>query len=1325
MASRTITTRLELSGEAEFKQVMTRVNAEMRTLKSELALVDAEFKGQANSLEYLSKKQDILQKQYASQYETVAALEAAVEDAAEAYGAADKRTQNYQRQLNRARIELINLNGALEENGRYLREAEQSADGTADSIDELGQEVEDTDDALDDAGKSGLKFGDILKANVVSSVIIGGLKKLVSYLIDFAKASIEAGKAFDSAMSQVAATMGVTVNQVGELRDFAQEMGATTAFSATEAAQGLNILAMAGLSANEQMAALPQVLDLAAAGTLALDDAASYVTGTIKGFKDEMDNAQYYTDLIAKGATLANTSVTGLGEAMSRGAATAYGYRQSADTLALSLLRLADQNLEGEEAATALNRVMRDLYAAQGPAKEALDELGFSAYTDAGAARELNEVVDDLNASMADMTDSQRNAALAAIFSTAGLNAFNKMISVSPEKLKQLQSGLEGAFGSAAQQADTQLDNLAGDLTLFDSAVEGLQIRISDALSPALRGIVQGATAAVSALANLGTAGDDLPVLVSGTLELLDALEQSAGTYATTADSLQQQSDNIFGLIASLEELEGMSMRTSAQDQAMLDITNQLIAAIPGLNQAFDENSMSLNMNAAEIRELAAAEAERINRAADIQRLVEMEVEQKQITLDLAAAEAQLSAAKDRRVNMEGFLTKEIREANEAIRQAKSSVKLLEDAQNSHAIAIQNHKNRYAEYQDEIDAARAALENETQSTEESTDAAEDAANALKELAEAQSEARDSTSSLADGVKMLDQALREQNESGTLSLDTALKLIDAGYAAALSFDEETGAIRVNREAYIEHAQSLMEDRIAELEAAKKDVIDSLNLKQSAVNALTSSNYALAISYYEAANAEQKAMVEEGAAQVASYDAQIAALRALQSQVGSYTGAVSSSSRTVSRAARSTSTASKKVKTQAEKDLETYKNLMAELDHQRNMDEVNEEDYYKQLQSLRDKYLTDKANITEYRKVTEELYKYNKELAEKSAKATEEEYKSMLAELEYQRNMDKVSEEDYYKELGRLRDQYLTDDESIDEYRKITESIYEYDKSLGEKEASLWIEQTETLIDELEDRYEAVINAQNRMEEKLANYGDLYTIDSKTKVMSVADIQKHIDAVEEYRDVLFSLRERGISESLMDQVLDMDNDTATQYGKELLKKTDKQWEEYNSLWEEKQQRAQEIAEEFYKDEMDALDKEYNDRLGNALSDLKETAYNSGLDTVQGLIEGLQDQEGALYAQAAQMVQQVSAILSAVPSDMAATFSADNLREPQRATARDVYAATSNAVNGIGALMPEYGGGDLKLDFNVNGTKLASALLESFRSVSRANPEVKDDK
>ena len=202
----------------------------------------------------------------------------------------------------------------------------------------------------------------------------------------FAAASVKTGMEFDKSMSQVAATMGKTTDEIQELRDFAQEMGRTTAFSAVQSAEGLNILAMSGLDAKEQIAALPQVMNLAAAGALELDSSASYVTGTVKGFRDEMGNAQIYADLMAKGATLANTSVSGLGEAMSRSAANAKTYNQGADSLTLSLLRLAEQNVEGEAASTALNRAMSDLYAPTAAAQKALAGLGLSAYDEIGRA---------------------------------------------------------------------------------------------------------------------------------------------------------------------------------------------------------------------------------------------------------------------------------------------------------------------------------------------------------------------------------------------------------------------------------------------------------------------------------------------------------------------------------------------------------------------------------------------------------------------------------------------------------------------------------------------------------------------------------------------------------------------------------------------------------------------------------------------------------------------------------------------------------------------------------------------------------------------------
>ncbi|MCI8741707.1 MAG: phage tail tape measure protein, partial [Lachnospiraceae bacterium] len=302
-----------------------------------------------------------------------------------------------------------------------------------------------------------------------------------------AAASVKTAADFEASMSQVAATMGKTRDQITDLTDLAQRMGATTAFSASEAAEGINILAMAGLNAAQISDSLGTVLNLAAAGAMDMGSAASYVVGAVKGFGDEMGNASRYADLMAKGATLANTDVQALGEAVSYGAATAAGYSQTVDSMTLALLRMAEQNVTGQTAATSLNRAMADLYSPTQEAKAALDRLGVSAYNADGSARDFNTVVDELAGSLRTMSEEEANALKNTIFTTNGMNAFNKMTASSAARVQELWSGLGDAGGSAAQQAATQLDNLNGQITILKSAVEGAAIAFGNRMLPYIK----------------------------------------------------------------------------------------------------------------------------------------------------------------------------------------------------------------------------------------------------------------------------------------------------------------------------------------------------------------------------------------------------------------------------------------------------------------------------------------------------------------------------------------------------------------------------------------------------------------------------------------------------------------------------------------------------------------------------------------------------------------------------------------------------------------------------------------------------------------------
>lgn len=185
---RAITTRLAVDGEREFKKAMSEVNTTMRTLKSELELVDAQFKGQANTMEALRKKQEILKAQYDQQRESVKALEKAVKDSTEAHvkqggsvDALDKRTLDLTRQLNRAKVAEIEMNDALEENAKYLKEAEESADGCAKSIDGYGKAVKEAADETNGATDGLSEFSDTL-AGLKDSVAAGDIGGIVSSL---------------------------------------------------------------------------------------------------------------------------------------------------------------------------------------------------------------------------------------------------------------------------------------------------------------------------------------------------------------------------------------------------------------------------------------------------------------------------------------------------------------------------------------------------------------------------------------------------------------------------------------------------------------------------------------------------------------------------------------------------------------------------------------------------------------------------------------------------------------------------------------------------------------------------------------------------------------------------------------------------------------------------------------------------------------------------------------------------------------------------------------------------------------------------------------
>lgn len=315
-------------------------------------------------------------------------------------------------------------------------------------------------------------------------------------VFNFAKDSVQTGMEFDTVMSNIAATMGKSRDEInktvvqtedftGTLGKFAEKLGAETKFTTAQAAQGLLILAQAGLKAKEQIEALPPILSLASAGAIDLDTSATYVTAAVMGFRDSMENASYYADMISKGATLAKTDVNMLGAAFSGAAATASTYNQTAQSTETALLRLANMNVTGMEAANAYNRVMMDLFTATDDGKEALNELGIAMYdASTGEARDLNDIINELSAALSKYNDEARLAYESKIFSAWGMKAFDKMAATSTDTLEVFNTELSNVTGAASKQAGTQLEALSGKLAILNSAFEAVKIQISKMIMP-------------------------------------------------------------------------------------------------------------------------------------------------------------------------------------------------------------------------------------------------------------------------------------------------------------------------------------------------------------------------------------------------------------------------------------------------------------------------------------------------------------------------------------------------------------------------------------------------------------------------------------------------------------------------------------------------------------------------------------------------------------------------------------------------------------------------------------------------------------------------
>ena len=421
----------------------------------------------------------------------------------------------------------------------------------------------------------------ISSMTVAAGNLISDLTKTASTkLAGLAKSSVSVGMNFDASMSQVAATMGTTVDQIDNLTKVAKEMGSTTKFTATQAADALNYLALAGYNADKAAEVLPSVLNLAAAGGMDLAYASDLVTDAMASLNIEANkqNVDDFGNKLAMAASKANANVSQLGEAILTVGGTAANLKGGTTELTTALGLLANVGIKSAEGGTHLRNIILSLQSPTDEAAKLMQKLGLSVYDSQGKMRGLNDILGDLNSAMNGMTQGQKDSIINQLFNKTDLAAVNGLLAAQGEQWDTLAAQIDSADGAMGRMAETQIDNLQGAMTIMSSAFEGMQLAVYDELEPTLTEAVKWGTDCISTLTSSLTEGGPEAMLAAAGEIISDLAagiaEQLPGLMSTGVEIITQLAEDI---------VEATPAMLDTADEVLCALAQGLVDNIPDL----------------------------------------------------------------------------------------------------------------------------------------------------------------------------------------------------------------------------------------------------------------------------------------------------------------------------------------------------------------------------------------------------------------------------------------------------------------------------------------------------------------------------------------------------------------------------------------------------------------------------------------------------------------------------------------------------------------------------------------------------------------------
>ena len=884
-------------GEAKFSQAMRNCTTSTKNLQKDLRTLKSDFKENANSMEYLTQRQNMLktaqdnykkaldaaksglshQKSvYKDQQKSLDELKKKLEEAKKAvkdyekagdtsskeYKDAIKVVEDYNKAIdkqsveiqksegklnqwehtvNSAQHELNSCNTAVAENARYLNEAANSADGCATSIDKFGREIKEAGNEADTADSKMSSMFDQIKTGALEKVghlATQALAKLGEKAIEAAKYVIDVGSTFEASMSKVEALSGATGTELDALKEKASTLGRTTQFSASEAADALSNMALAGWSTKEMLSGIDGVLNLAAAGGMDLATAADTVAGYLAAFNMKASESSKLADMMATAQARSKTTTDQLAEAYGTCATNLTQVGQDASTTTALLEGLASVNDTGSAAGTKLSAVMAQITKKMEDGAIKIGDTKVAITDSSGAFRDMVDVIADVEAATSGMTAEQRNAALQQIFNRQSMAGMNELLAVGSTKLREYKTELENSDGAAAEMARTMNDNLKGKMKELNSATEGLGNALYDKVSGPLTGAVQIATNLINGITDaITTQKSELENFISdirtsneASQKLVEEAEQDLANAEAKQNELEVYKNTILELQGVLEKDGKLD---TFQLYRMKTAVENVSGVVPQIGKNFDETTGKVNLTKEAIANLITQAQETAMETAitsalqkDLEAMTAASFDFEKATI--AAENAQKNydywsqkqaESANESANQMGLYKTELDEATRANNEAQQALKEVsetqEQATKDYELA-QAAAERLTEKQEQTakgysrlvesgELAAGAVDDTSESMDAAGDSAEDLEGDLDSLSKEEDEAAKATEAHAE---RMENALRNAAETIKGEFETMKQAIENSFAVDLG-SEFDGGLDQTVEQMIENLDSQIE------------------------------------------------------------------------------------------------------------------------------------------------------------------------------------------------------------------------------------------------------------------------------------------------------------------------------------------------------------------------------------------------------------------------------------------------------------------------------------------------------------------------------------